>query len=87
MYQYFKCPKTLWNICNFCSWITARKKKQSDEVEDKKADKDLDAKLEAASQAYEEWLSFVEEREEEERRVLYFIKPDSGTTFYQPLLI
>ena len=47
--------------------ITARKKQDGNEIEDKKADKDLDAKLEAASKAYEEWLSFVEQREEDER--------------------
>jgi hypothetical protein len=48
----------------------ARKKKQSDKVEDKNIDEDIEAKLAEASKAYEDWLSFVEEREEEERYIL-----------------
>ena len=47
----------------------ARKKKSSDKAEDKKIDQDIEAKLAEASKAYEDWLSYVEQREEEERYI------------------
>ena len=45
----------------------ARKKKSTNKMEDKKIDNDIEAKLAEASKAYEDWLTSVEQREEEEK--------------------
>ena len=39
-------------------------------MEDKKIDNDIEAKLAEASKAYEDWLTSVEQREEEEKQGL-----------------
>ena len=45
----------------------ARKKKSTNKMEDKKIDNDIEEKLAEASKAYEDWLTSVEQREEEEK--------------------
>ena len=49
------------------SFFQARKKKSTNKMEDKKIDNDIEAKLAEASKAYEDWLTSVEQREEEEK--------------------
>ena len=65
--MYIKFTNTLQSFAFLSHLIIARKKKQSDKAEDKNIDEDIEAKLAEASKAYEDWLSFVEQREEEER--------------------
>ena len=48
-------------------FFEARKKKSTNKMEDKKIDNDIEAKLAEASKAYEDWLTSVEQREEEEK--------------------
>ena len=51
-------------------FFEARKKKSTNKMEDKKIDNDIEAKLAEASKAYEDWLTSVEQREEEEKQDL-----------------